>query len=99
MSEYATVVIIAYAIFGVVILGALYLFYKSVKADFAALRADIKHLDSKLDTNFAYLEAKIEREFNALCSTARDGFANLDAKLDAVDATVDSTTNRTRRQD
>ena len=98
MPEYV-ITLAAIAIFGVVILGALYIFYKSFKSEFAALRAEIKCLDSKLDTSFAYLEAKIEREFNALRSTMRDGFANLHAKLDAVDATVDSTSDKTRRQD
>ena len=61
MSEYATIVIIAYAIFGVVTLGALYLFYKSFKSEFAALRADIKRIDSKLDSAIETLRSENER--------------------------------------
>ena len=61
MSEYATVVIIAYAIFGVVTLGALYLFYKSFKSEFAALRADIKRRNSKLDSAIETLRSENER--------------------------------------
>ena len=82
MSEYATIVIIAYAIFGVVILGVLYLFYKSVKSGFADLHADIKRLDSKLDTNFAYLEAKIDSATDTLRSEMNAGFARLEAKVE-----------------
>ena len=93
MSEYATIVIIAHTVFGVVILGALYLFYRSVKSGFADLHADIKRINSKLDSNFANPEAKIDSATDTLRSEMNAGFARLEAKIDNLDAKFDSKTD------
>ena len=97
MSEYAillTTILTAVAIVGGLILGAIYFFYNSSKADTAVLRADIKRVDSKLDTKAAELDAKIDSEINGLRSEMQAGFARLDAKIDStrehLDAKIDT---------
>ena len=93
MPEYV-ITLTAIAIVGGLILGAIYFFYNSYRTETAALRADIKAVDAKIDSKTDDLHAKIDSktddlhakidsETDTLRSEMNAGFTRLDAKIDS----------------